>query len=76
MPRDNPAGKGVGKVRQLPQHHIRRDRMTALLADGPVALVDAGGDYSKSVLAAEYAASLGIATALAALGSQAVSDAR
>jgi ATP/maltotriose-dependent transcriptional regulator MalT/DNA-binding SARP family transcriptional activator len=51
----------------VPRHHVARPRLTALLSGARVAAVVAGGGYGKSVLTAEHARALGVATALVRL---------
>lgn len=47
--------------------HVPRPRLIQLLTEAPVALIEAGGGYGKSVLAGELRRSLGIASAEAVL---------
>jgi LuxR family transcriptional regulator, maltose regulon positive regulatory protein len=47
----------------LSARHMPRPRLTGVLAGCPVGIVEAGGGYGKSVLAAELATELGIARA-------------
>ncbi len=47
--------------------HVARPRLTRRLAAAPVGLIEAGGGYGKSVLAAELRRGLGIASAEAVL---------
>ncbi len=46
----------------LPRHHVARPRLVDLLLDAPVSLLVAGGGYGKSVLGAELAGRLRVAT--------------
>jgi ATP/maltotriose-dependent transcriptional regulator MalT/DNA-binding SARP family transcriptional activator len=55
-------------MRTFPRHHVSRPRLTALLEGGTVGLVEAGAGFGKSVLAAEFAALLGVVTVEARLG--------
>jgi ATP/maltotriose-dependent transcriptional regulator MalT/DNA-binding SARP family transcriptional activator len=52
-------------VRQLPQHHVSRPRLVALLERSPLAVVEAGAGYGKSSLALEAAERLGVTAAVA-----------
>lgn len=52
---------------RLPRHHVPRPRLVDRLRVTRIGLLEAAGGYGKSVLAAEYAADLGIAAATAAL---------
>ena len=47
--------------------HVARPRLIRRLSDAPVVLIEAGGGYGKSTLAAEYRRTLGIASAEAVL---------
>ena len=47
----------------LPQQHVPRPRLVRALLDSPVGLIEAGGGYGKSVLAAELRRELGTASA-------------
>jgi DNA-binding SARP family transcriptional activator len=47
----------------LSTRHVRRPRLTEALAICPVGIVEAGGGYGKSILAAELGTELGIARA-------------
>ncbi len=51
----------------LPQQHVPRPRLVRALLDAPVGLIEAGGGYGKSVLAAELRRELGTASAEAVL---------
>jgi len=54
----------------LPRHHVHRPRLVERLASSRAALVTAGGGYGKSLLAAELAHGLGLATVKVVLGDQ------
>ena len=47
--------------------HVARPRLIRRLSDAPVVLIEAGGGYGKSTLAAEFRRTLGIASAEAVL---------
>ena len=47
--------------------HVARPRLISRLSDAPVVLIEAGGGYGKSTLAAEFRRTLGIASAEAVL---------
>ncbi len=51
----------------LPDHHILRPRLTTVLSSAPVGVVEAGGGYGKSALAAELGAVRGVASVLVPL---------
>jgi ATP/maltotriose-dependent transcriptional regulator MalT/DNA-binding SARP family transcriptional activator len=51
----------------LPRHHILRPRLTAALSSAPVGVVEAGGGYGKSALAAELGATRGISSVVVQL---------
>ncbi len=51
----------------LPRYHVARDRLVERLRETHIGVVEAAGGYGKSVLAAEFAAHLGIASASARL---------
>lgn len=52
----------------LPDHHVRRPRLTALLAEAPLVLVEAGSGYGKSGLAAEHRSDLDFGAVSVVLG--------
>ena len=61
-------GSGVGVC--LPERHVRRARLVSQLLGAPVAVLEAGAGYGKSVLAAEYLAVAAIASVVVSLGAR------
>ena len=49
----------------LPAHHVRRRRLIEAMRAAPVVVLEAPGGFGKTSLAAEFAAELGVATAVA-----------